>query len=289
MPDDVAGGAAQAVTGSMGNALVVEGGGMRGVFAAGLLDRFIEAGFDPFDAYFGVSAGACNLASFCARQHGRSRRSYTRHMLDPRCFSLLKFLRGGHYMDLDWLWDFLDRHDPLDSERASAKNLFVVSTNFDTGRPVCTRAGADTLPGLLKGSSALPLLYRGFVEVGGVRLVDGGVADSIPAATAIARGARRVMVVRSQPDGYRKDSFVESRVVPLLFRRNPPFARALRARGARYNAQADRLKDPPDGVEIIEVCPAVLRSGRTTRDLARLEADYDEGRRAGLDAIRRWG
>ncbi|HQC20035.1 MAG TPA: patatin-like phospholipase family protein [Smithella sp.] len=86
-------------------ALVVEGGGMRGVFAAGVLNAFGSAGFDPFDMYLGVSAGACNLASHLAGQNDRNFDIIERYSIDGRFINWGRFLRGGHLMDLDWLWE----------------------------------------------------------------------------------------------------------------------------------------------------------------------------------------
>ena len=270
------------------SALVVEGGGMRGVFSAGVLDLFHENKFDPFDSYYGVSAGACNLASHLAGQYKRNYRCYTKYMLDPNFFSLSKFLRGGHFMDLDWFWDYLAVEEPLGSKNASKKNFYVVATDARTGKPVYARAEEKILEDLLKGSSALPLLYRNFVKVNGLELVDGGVADSIPVQAAADKGATRIMVLRSQLDGYVKKSFTESKLIPLLFRKYPELKKAMSQREFRYNDSVNFIKHPPKNVEIIEICPRVLRTGRTTRDQKILEADYAEGKRAGLEAIERW-
>lgn len=269
-------------------ALVVEGGGMRGVFSAGVLDCFFEKKFDPFDSYFGVSAGACNLGSHLGGHYQRNYRCYTKYMLDPYFFSLGKFLRGGHYMDLDWFWDHLADVDPLDVKTASKKEFYIVATDVHTGKPVCARAEAETMFDLLKASSALPLLYRGFVNVGGVPLVDGGVSDSIPVKDAIEKGATRIMVIRSQLEGYVKKSFTESHVIPLLFSKYPELKKAMCAREAQYNESAAFIRNPPKGIEILEVYPRTLKTGRTTRDKTILESDYIEGKRAGQDAITRW-
>jgi predicted patatin/cPLA2 family phospholipase len=269
-------------------ALVVEGGGMRGVFSAGILDYFLEKNFDPFDLYFGVSAGACNLASHLAGQHERNYRCYTKYMLYPEFFSIKKFLRGGHYMDLDWFWDHLAEVDPLDSKTASKKEFYVVSTDVHTGNSVCSRAENKTLFDLLKGSSALPLLFRKFVHIDGKSLIDGGVANSIPVKDAIEKGATRIMVLRSQLESYVKKSFMESKVIPVLFSKYPGLKKAMHTRETRYNEVSSFLKNPPTGVEIVQIFPSVLRTGRTTRDKAVLEADYAEGKRAGKEAIRRW-
>ena len=269
-------------------ALVVEGGGMRGVFTAGVLDYFFENKFDPFDAYFGVSAGACNLASHLAGQYGRNYRCYTGYMLDPNFFSFGKFIRGGHYMDLDWFWDHAAHVDALDVKTAVKKEFYIIATDAYTGQSVCMRAAEDTILDLLKGSSALPLLYRNFVEVGGAHLVDGGVTNSLPVKDAINKGAKRIMVIRSQLKDYVKNSFLESKLIPLLFAKYPALKKALAAREAQYNKSVALIKNPPIGTDIVEIYPAVLRTGRTTRDKTILEADYAEGKRAGREAIECW-
>lgn len=270
------------------NAVVVEGGGMRGIFAAGILDTFYEKNFDPFDAYYGVSAGACNLASHLGKQPGRNYRSFTKYMRMKPFFSKKKFLRGGHYMDLDWLWEYLYAHEPLNAAAASKKNLIVVSTDVKTGKPVYTRARKETLADYLKASSSLPMLYRGFVEVEGKMLTDGGISDSIPVARAVDDGAKRIMVIRSRPDGYVKKSVLESRIIPKLFGKYPELKAAMKCRENVYNESIEYIKNPPDGVEIIEICPGSLHSGRTTKKIYLLDADYAEGKRAGLRAIDRW-
>jgi predicted patatin/cPLA2 family phospholipase len=273
---------------SIQTALVVEGGGMRGVFAAGVLDRFLEKDFDPFDAYFGVSAGACNLSSHLGKQYQRNYRCYTDYMLRPDFFSIGKYLRGGHYMDLDWFWDHLMQADPLNAAGASMKNFHITVTNIITGKAEYLRAREETIFDALKASSALPLLYRKFISIDNARYVDGGVADSIPVQEAYRQGGRRIMVIRSQPDGYNKKNRVESKLLPLLFPGYPRLRKALARRDLQYRSATGFIKHPPEDAEIIEICPDRLHSGRTTRDRALLELDYAEGRRVGLEAIQRW-
>src|SRR5512142_2104419 len=95
-------------------AIVVEGGAMRGVFSAGVLDVFLEKDFDPFDLAIGVSAGACNLASHLARQHGRNKRCYFDLMTQREFFDRRRLFSRRSVLDLDWLWDMLADREPLD-------------------------------------------------------------------------------------------------------------------------------------------------------------------------------
>lgn len=270
------------------NAIVVEGGGMRGIFAAGVLDHFYDMHFDPFDVYYGVSAGACNLASHLGRQYGRNYRCYTKYMQMPQFFSKSRFVRGGHYMDLDWLWSYLEENETLNVGEASKKHFYVTLTDVQTGKPVYMRANPITLADYLKASSSLPLMYRGFVHVEGRLYSDGGITDSIPVEQAARYGAKKILVIRSRTENYRKKSFVESRLMPLLFRRYPALKRAMKMRQENYNRALDFIENPPKGVRIIEICPYNLFSGRTTNDIRALNDDYKEGLRAGRRAIDRW-
>ena len=106
---------------SMATALVVEGGALRGVFSTGILDGFLESRFNPFDFYLGVSSGASNLAAYLAEMIGRNKRIYTDYSLRPEFIDPVRFLRGGHLMDLDWLWDTTIREIRLDLQRIYAK------------------------------------------------------------------------------------------------------------------------------------------------------------------------
>jgi predicted patatin/cPLA2 family phospholipase len=269
-------------------ALVVEGGGMRGIFAAGVLDCFFENGFDPFDSYVGVSAGACNLSSHLAGQYMRNYRCYMDYMSRPDFISLSKYLRGGHYMDLDWFWEYGRQVDPLDVDAASKKEFHIVTTDAETGAPIYFVARPDTLLDVLKGSSAIPLLYRNFVEVENHILMDGGISDPIPIEFAIQKGANRIMVLRSRAKNYIKNDFIESKIVPFFLNKNSELRRALFQRTSKYNESIAFIKSPPKGIDILEICPTIIRSDRTTQDKTILKCDYIEGKRVGRVAMKRW-
>ena len=232
-----------------GSALIVEGGGMRGIFSAGVLDAFLELGFDPFQIYIGVSAGACNLSSQVAGQYRRNVRIYTNQMVRREFISARKFLRGGHYMDLDWLWDAFQREDPLDvvaaEEATREKTFLIVCTSVRTGRAVYLRPRADTWLDYIKASSSVPLFYRGGCRVDGERLMDGGVADPLPVQEAIRQGAREIVVIRSRPLDYVKVPGLESRVTSFLLRRHALLSRAIRMQAQVYGSALSMIANPP--------------------------------------------
>ncbi len=273
-------------------ALVVEGGGMRGIFAAGVLDLFMEKKFDPFDLYIGVSAGACNLASHLAGQHRRNFRIYTRLMTRPDFISMKKFLRGGHMMDLDYLWDVIEVEDPLavkDIFRLRKKDYIVVATDIESGTPVYINPDAENCNTCLKASSAVPFLYRGNLEVNSVRCVDGGVTDPIPAREAYLRGARNIVVVRTRPGAFRKKKGMENYLSSFATRRWPKLSRAVKSQADTYSRCVDFILDPPRDAAICQIAPeGPLKTGRTTQKVELLLADYDTGRRAGEAFMTLW-
>ena len=271
--------------------LVVEGGAMRGIFSAGVLDVFHERGLLHFDVAVGASAGACNIACFLALQLGRNRRCYLGHMSRREFIDVRRGLRGGHILDLDWLWTAFEREDPLDVAAVfqSSTPLYVVGTSVATGAAIYTRPRESDLLDVLKGSCALPGLYRGKVHVDGEHVVDGSIADPIPVEEAYRRGARRIVVVRSRAATFVKKPGLANLASSALFWRTPALRRAVATLPERYATAVDFINRPPADCEIIHVTPdAPLATGRTTQDAKTLAHDYELGRRAGARAVERW-
>lgn len=262
-------------------AIVVEGGAMRGIYSAGVLDVLLERGIE-FDLAIGTSAGAANLASFMSKQHERNLRSYVDIMTRPELFSARRALRGGHYMDLDWLWDRFAAENPLD-EAAIAQNpatLVSVATCANTGDALYFEHRAPNVHVEVKAGCTLPLLYRGPVTLQGKSVVDGGLSDAIPAEEAYRRGARRIVVVRSRPANVVKDKSALEPLMGWLLRGQPAVAKAMRETAARYQQGVAFLSQPPQDAQVIQLAPEQpLRTGRTTQDKAALNADYQLGRR----------
>jgi predicted patatin/cPLA2 family phospholipase len=272
------------------SALVVEGGAMRGMFSAGVLDVFLEQRFDPFQQVIGTSAGACNLASHVAGQHGRNLRCYSGLMTRREFIDLRRALQRRHVLDLDWLWDELARIEPLgvDAIMESGKDFVAVATSATTGEPVYVRPRAATMFEALKASCALPFLYRGPVHVDGEALVDGGLSDPFAAEAAYRFGARRIMVIRSRPATFTKKPSLASSLVAYAAG-SPGLARAHREAAGRYRRAVQFVLTPPDDCQIIHVAPdEPLPVSRMTQDTAALAHTYEVGRRHGLRAIEAW-
>ncbi|GLP95998.1 patatin-like phospholipase family protein [Paraferrimonas sedimenticola] len=272
-------------------ALIVEGGALRGAFSCGVLDVFLEKDFSPFDSLWGVSSGATNVGAYQAKMPGRNHKIYTDYALRREFVRPWQFLRGGDLIDLDWMWEITLRELGIDHNamQADGRPFYLVVTNQSTAEAEYHLATPESLADTMKASSALPGYYRNGVELNGQTYVDGGVADSIPVAKAIEQGATQIMVIRSQPKSYRKPHTKTDFITNALLKSSPLVARRLNQRAHEYNATLDLIRNPPQGVKVLEVCPPEgLKLSRLSRSSAKVEASYQLGRTAALSAIEQW-
>ena len=258
---------------------------MRGIFAAGILHAFGNKGFDPFDLYIGVSAGACHLASHLAGQNSRNFDITLRYSLSRQFINPWRFLKGGHLMDLDWMWEQTIKNYRLDLKQikeklqTQKKDYLIVATSMETGGPLYLHPDINTLEHYLKVSSSLPILYRKEMDVKGEKATDGGISDSIPVREALRRGATDITVIRSRSAGYvKKESPIVLAVFSWYFRKYPRLIEAFRQRADRYNAAVAFINNPPSGVCIAQLAPpAALEIGRTIKNEATLRKAYKAG------------
>jgi len=272
-------------------ALVVEGGAMRGVFSTGVLDGFLAKDFNPFDMFFGVSSGSGNLAAFLARMPGRNLKIYTDYSLRPQFINWKRALLGGPLMDLDWLWKITIREVRLDLKTIYAdKCPFIVClTTLDTGTPIYKRTDETNLEEVLKASSALPGLYNNFPVIDGVKTLDGGFSDPLPVQAAIHAGARKIMVIRSRPKAYKKQTGLSHRLLKWRLSKYPALKEVLATHARRYNLALALIRNPPQGVKIVEICPRPTFSiNRLERSPEKLKQGYNQGIKMVEQAITNW-
>jgi len=273
------------------NVLVVEGGALRSVFSAGLLDGFLDNTFNPFDCYIGVSAGASNLITYMSETPGKSINAILNLALKKEFISYSRFLFGGHLIDLDWLFKtiFSENHLDLDKVYRHGKSLYVCTTDVNTGKAVYTNTNMENLVPVIKASTALPVLYRGFPTVNGHPMTDGGVADGIPVSEALRIGGKRIMVIRSRPKNYIKQDTLGHKYIRWKLRKYPLLTKKMRARVKIHSEAIGIIRNPPPGVEIMEVCPPEsFNIGRFSRNRINLLQGYEAGFTLAHDTINRW-
>ncbi|MDW1598663.1 patatin family protein [Vibrio sp. Vb2960] len=272
-------------------ALIVEGGAMRGVFSCGILDHFLASEFSPFDSFWGVSAGASNLAAYLAKMPGRNLKIYLDYSLRKEFISPSQLLRGGDMMNLDWMWNVTLEELGIDKSalKADSRPFFLGVTRQDNGQAEYHLPDVDDLAETMKASSALPVLYRNGVSLNGIRYVDGGVSDALPVAEAINRGTKKIMVLRSQPASYQKPRGRFSALTRRMLKETPGLIEPMLTREVRYNQTLALINNPPPGIEIIQVCPPeTFKLKRLSRSPAPLRHAYELGIEAGKEAIIRW-
>ena len=269
--------------------LVLEGGGMRGIYTAGVLDVFLEHEIE-FDGVIGVSAGAIHGCSFVSGQKGRSIRYYKKYCNDKRFVSFRNLILTGDIAGEQFCYhEIPERLDPYDFEafNASKTEFYVTCSNVETGKaehlPITDmRAQVD----LMRASASLPYASR-IVRAEGMKLLDGACTDSIPVGAFHRLGFRRLVVIMTRPRGYVKKP--ERRWLPgIYYRRYPAFARALRRRHENYNRTV-RLEAAG---KLFVIRPSMaLELKRTEHDVKKLDAAYELGRADALqrmEGIKKW-
>ncbi|MDK2779659.1 MAG: patatin family protein [Pseudomonadota bacterium] len=280
------------------SALVVEGGAMRGIFASGVLDGFMQADFNPFDFAIGVSAGATNLSAYVTAQPQRSRDIIMDYATRREFFNPLRGLSGGHLTDVDWLWNYSHDQLPLQTSRLNQGiPFYAVVSRISDGEPRYIRVTPNNVHAVMIATCALPFAFRKPVILDEVRYVDGGVSDSIPVRKAWEMGARDITVVLSRPLGYRKNENPPAdsarglslsqrllqRAVKRMFGEDAGLWQTMQERGSEYNESLDFIANPPAGCHIRVIAPPPhFAVGRLTMNHHKLQDGYDMGLNAAV-------
>ena len=260
--------------------LVLEGGGMRGVFTCGVLDNFMDRGV-RFPYTIGVSAGACNGLSYMSEQRGRAKYSNIDLLQKYHYIGLKQLLLKGNLMDFELLFHtFPEKIIPYDYDRfAACKEHFeMVTTDCHTGRACYFEEKQDParIIDLVKASSSLPFVSP-ISYVDGRPMLDGGIADSIPLRRAQSLGYDNNIVVLTRNRGYRK-STKPTHVPPFFYRKYPELRRAIKERNGVYNEQISNVEQLEAKGDLVVIRPErPIEVDRMERDVAKLLALYEEG------------
>ena len=275
------------------SAIVVEGGGMRGAFTAGVLDAFLEKQFNPFDLYVGVSSGSTNLSNYISGQHRRSLKFYTDYSLRREFIDYRRFVRGGDLLDLNWLWSTGEQEYPLDRETIFAQNpnFYLVLTHAVTGQAHYFKPQDSNLLDALQASSSIPVLTRKPVYIDGEPYFDGGVADALPVQWAAKQEhVNKIMVIRTRPQSYFKaNSKSDPWVAKYLFKQKEGFAQSLISRTQRYNDSVSFLRTS-NPIKMLEVSVPHQKglANRLCQNAKKLYNTYQVGLETGYKAIEQW-
>ena len=272
-------------------ALVIEGGGFKSVFSAGVLDAFLINKFEPFDIYIGVSSGAMCLSYYVATQYK------TYFSLSKEVATNEKFLSYRHalseqgYMDLNFLSKYAKEHNPLDLqniiESTENKQFYIVATNLENGKAVYLEPDKKNFYKCLQATSSLPFFTKGSCEINGVNFMDGAWSDGIPVKAAAEFGATKVIVIRPNPLGYKMAGLSYLGLLAGYWWKNNPEVRDnFFKEDNKYNETVDFLAEKHESLEVLQICPdSFLKSRVVGTSVDDLTQDYHAGLEKGMDFL----
>lgn len=244
----------------MKTCFVLEGGALRGLYTAGVLDYLYEKKIN-IDCIIGVSAGALFGVNYFSKQPGRGLRYNLKYCNDKRYMSIRSLLLTGNIVNKNFAYYKVSNSlDPFDNDefKKSKKDFYAVVTNTITGLPeyIKITSPLDQMEEL-RATSAMPLLSR-MIKINGNRYLDGAVADSIPVMKALEMGYDRVVVVLTQPMGYRKPAFTPKNMKRIMkrYKNHPMFVKALFNRSDMYNETLDKIIELEKDKKVFVIRPS---------------------------------
>lgn len=261
--------------------LILEGGGTRGVFTAGVLDYFMEQGlYLPY--VIGVSAGACNAVNYVSHQPGRMK-TCTIDFLEAGSYVGLKYLVKNHSLfNMDLIFDiFPNKIIPFDYDTffSSRQTCILTATNCLTGQAayLTERQERARLMAACRASASLPIVSP-MVNVDGIPMLDGGVADSVPIRKALHDGVKKNVVILTRQSGYRKPPARRSlRMARIMYQKYPYLIRAIKNRAYYYNRTMELLEELEERGHVFIIRPQVPVVKNTEDDVSVLTNFYNHG------------
>lgn len=260
--------------------LVVEGGGMRGIYTAGVLDFFMEKNIYFNDCY-GVSAGACHLSSYLSKQIGRSLKVTLDYINDKRYCSINSLIKTGDMFGVEMLYNRIPNELVLYDYETFNKfkgNFYSVVTNCKTGKAEYMKI-QDMKKDIVtvRASSSLPLLSR-IVEINGEEYLDGGITDSIPIKKSIEDGHHKNVVILTRDKTYRKSKASFLNIFKIKYKKYPNLVKAIEDRYKMYNNTIDFIEEKRKNGEVFVIQPkGPVNISRVEKDKTKLKDLYDEG------------
>ena len=264
-------------------ALIVEGGGQRGVFSFGITDTFINRNYDPFDIYMGVSNGVAVLCWYLIREtdNNLEKMLYAAKgdYLSYKNIFIGKDIIKFHQMYEDGEKMFKPSMEKIKNNLKGKDYIAVVTDAIEANAEYHSFGDGEWMPKMI-ASGTLPILVRTPSLIDGRRKFDGGVADPLPVEKAYEMGAKKIIVIRTYEKKFRRKLKIENYIGALLSREYPKLRKALLVHDKTYNRALDFINNPPSDCEIVQLCPPEkLKSKRDSKNIEVLKADYKLGKK----------
>ena len=270
-------------------ALVIEGGGQRGVFSFGVTDTFISRNYDPFDIYIGVSNGVAVLCWYLIRETDNNLEKML-YAAKGDYFSYKNIFIGKDILKFHQMYEdgeriFKPSMEKIKNNLKGKDYIAVVTDAVEANAEYYSFGDGNWMPKMV-ASGTLPLLVRTQSLINGRRKFDGGIADPLPVEKAYEIGAKRILIIRTHEKKFRRKLKLENYVGGLMLREYPKLQKALLGHDKTYNRALDFIKNPPNDCEIIQICPPrKLKSKRDTKNIEMLKADYNLGKKVAAEYL----
>ena len=271
-------------------ALIVEGGGSRGVFSFGVIDSFIKASFNPFDIHLGVSNGAVVQLWYLLEASD--------YNLDKMLFSASRdyvrytnLLFNKSIMNFEKLYQDANKVFPIDFDRLQVnlegKNFYVVVSDAASGKPEYIELSKENYINEMLATGSLPVLMKNAILLEGKRKYDGGITDPIPVQKAYEMGAREIVVIRTYEKAFIRKTKLENYIAAFATRAYPQISKDLKYNSATYNSSLEFINSPPCDCKITQICPPQrLSTKRATTNVNTMKADYQIGMNCGEEFLK---
>ena len=273
-------------------ALIVEGGGSRGVFSFGVIDSFIKASYNPFDIHLGVSNGAVVQLWYLL--------AVSDYNLDKMLFSASKdyvrysnLLLNKSIMNFEKLYQDANKVFPIDFDRLqdnlAGKNFYVVVSDAGSGKPEYIQLSKENYINEMLATGSLPVLMKNAILLEGKRKYDGGITDPIPVQKAYEMGAKEIVIIRTYEQAFIRKTKLENYIAAFATRSYPNISKALKENTTTYNSALEFINNPPSDCKILQICPPQrLSTKRATTNVNIMKADYQIGMNCGEEFLEKY-
>ena len=262
-------------------ALIVEGGGSRGVFSFGVIDSFIKSSYNPFDIHLGVSNGAVVQLWYLLE--------VSDYNLDKMLFSASKkYVRYSNIffnksiMEFQKVYQDANKVFPINFDRLKMnlknKKFLVVVSDAETAKTEYIELTRDNYINEMLASGSLPILMKNPIYINGKRKYDGGITDPLPVQKAYEMGAKEIVVIRTHEKEFVRKNKLENYLAAIATRSYPEISRALKMNSNLYNSSLEFINNPPVDCKITQICPPYrLKTRRATINHSIMKSDYHIG------------
>jgi len=273
-------------------ALVVEGGGSRGVFSFGVIDSFIKASYNPFDIHLGVSNGAVVQLWYLL--------AASDYNLDKMLFSASRdyvrysnLLFNKSIMNFEKLYQDANKVFPINFDRLQCnlegKNFYVVVSDAASGKPEYIELSRENYINEMLATGSLPVLMKNEILLEGKRKYDGGITDPIPVQKAYEMGAKEIVIIRTYEQAFIRKTKLENYIAAFATRSYPNISKALKENTTTYNSALEFINNPPSDCKILQICPPQrLSTKRATTNVNIMKADYQIGMNCGEEFLEKY-